>query len=84
MDKRIISQAMQCSDELVVTLDYVDSKGKSSSRVVSPIRYLSTDRFLALCLCRCEPRQFQIDRCSNLKLRPAANYIMPVAMSSAI
>ncbi len=83
MDKRILSRAMYNSDQLVVTLDYVDAKGQVSKRVVSPIRFLASDRFLALCLCRCEPRQFQIQRCSNIQLRPAAEFTMPVEMGAA-
>jgi hypothetical protein len=34
-------------------------------------------------LCRCEPRQFQMDRCSNLRLRPAVEFVMPVQISAA-
>lgn len=83
MNKRMISTAMQRADELVVALDYLDSKGQITRRVVSPIRFVSNDRFLALCLCRCEPRQFQIDRCSNLQLAPAENFTMPVAIAAA-
>lgn len=83
MNKRLISTAMQRSDDLVITLDYLDSKGQVTRRVVSPIRFMSADRFLALCLCRCEPRQFQIDRCSNLQLARAADFMMPVEMAAA-
>lgn len=83
MNKRLLSTAMHRSDELVITLDYLDSKGQVTRRVVSPIRFLSSGRFLALCLCRCEPRQFQLDRCSNLKLARAAEYVMPVEMQAA-
>ena len=39
------------------------------------------NRFLALCLCREEPRQFYLERCQNVRLEPAANVLMPVAMS---
>lgn len=80
MDKRTLTQAMRNSDALVVALDYVDSKGNTTSRIVSPIRFLAPNRFLALCLCRCEPRQFQMERCSNVQLRPAGQYVMPVAL----
>jgi predicted DNA-binding transcriptional regulator YafY len=83
MNKRLISAAMQQSDDLVVTLDYLDSKGQITRRVVSPIRFMASDRFLALCLCRGEPRQFQIDRCSNLRLARAADFIIPVEMVAA-
>ncbi len=79
-DQKFIAWAMQSPDDLVLQLEYVDSKGNKSLRIVSPIRFLSPGRFLALCLCRCEPRQFHVDRCSKLELKPAADYVMPVEM----
>ena len=47
----------------------------------SPIRFLGKDRFLALCLSREEPRQFYLDRCQNVRLARAADFLMPVAMA---
>lgn len=84
MEKQTLYRAMHDADRFVVTLDYVDAKGHVTSRVVSPIRFLGQDRFLALCLCRCEPRQFQLQRCSNISLRPAAHYTMPVNITEAL
>lgn len=75
-----VFKAMQDYDNLVVEFDYCDSKGEKSRRVVSPIRFLGGDRFLALCLSREEPRQFRMTRCQNLELKGAHNYLMPVAM----
>ena len=75
-----IRSAMQNSDELVIQMDYQDSKGGKTNRVVSPIRFLAPGRFLALCLCREEPRQFYLERCKNVRLRPACDVVMPVAM----
>lgn len=83
METKLISTAMQCPDDLVVTLDYVDSKGKRTRRVVSPIRFVGSGSFLGLCLCRCEPRRFQIERCSKLELGRAIDYVMPVELSAA-
>lgn len=83
MDHRLIQTAMRRCDELVLTLDYTDSKGEKTHRVVSPIRFVGGNRFLALCLGRCEPRQFQLDRCSNLLLRRAEEFVMPVPISAA-
>ncbi len=80
--RQILVRAMQQSDDLVVRMDYEDSKGKRTSRVVSPIRFLTKDRFLGLCLCRCEPRQFQLNRCQNLELKAAVDYVMPVPMAN--
>jgi predicted DNA-binding transcriptional regulator YafY len=83
MNRSLISKAMGLSDDLVITLEYTDSKGQRTRRVVSPIRFVSGDSFLALCLSRCEPRRFQLGRCSNIQLRRASDYVMPVAMSVA-
>jgi len=77
----MIYRAMHQSDDLVVTFDYTDAKGVATHRVVSPIRFLGGDRFLALCLSREEPRQFYVDRCQNMRLARAADFLMPVAMA---
>jgi predicted DNA-binding transcriptional regulator YafY len=74
----ILTKAMQAPDDLVVSLDYVDSQGVSTRRIVSPIRFLGGNRFLGLCLCREEPRQFYLNRCSNVRLCRAADLVMPV------
>jgi predicted DNA-binding transcriptional regulator YafY len=79
--RQLIYRAMHQSDDPVVTFDYCDSKGITTRRVVSPIRFLGKDRFLALCLSREEPRQFYIDRCQNVRLDLAANFLMPVALA---
>ena len=78
--RRIIRQAMNQPDTLAIQLDYTASDGTISRRVVSPIRFLAGDRFLALCLCREEPRQFHLNRCSNALLVRASEILMPVQM----
>ncbi len=78
MAKQLISAAMKCQDDLVLSLVYEDARGRKTRRIVSPIRYLSADRFLGFCLCRCEPRQFHLVRCSDFELKRAADYVMPV------
>ena len=78
--RHILQQAMQHPDDLVVQLDYTDSKGVESRRVVSPIRFFSQDRFLALCLCREEPRQFYLSRCRNVRIKQASEVLMPIPM----
>ncbi len=75
-----IQKSIQNYDDLVVTFRYVDSKGNWSQRVVSPIRWMGSGKFLGLCLSREEPRQFVMDRCQELELKPAWDYVMPVAM----
>jgi predicted DNA-binding transcriptional regulator YafY len=79
--RHLINRAMHQSDDLVVTFEYCDAKGATTHRVVSPIRFLGKDRFLALCLSREEPRQFCLDRCQNVRLARAADFLMPVAMA---
>ncbi|MCC9643111.1 transcriptional regulator [Rhodopirellula sp. JC740] len=78
--ERLLRTAMADSDRFVVQLDYMDSKGKRTRRTVSPIRFTATDRFLGLCLCREEPRQFHLSRCSNFQLLEADEVVMPVPM----
>ena len=79
--RQLISRAMHQVDDLVVEFDYCDAKGTVTHRVASPIRFLGQNRFLALCLCREEPRQFYLERCRNMRLEPAADFLMPVAMA---
>ena len=78
--RQLIYRAIRQSDDLVVTFDYCDAKGVTTRRVVSPIRFLGQDRFLALCLSREEPRQFYLARCQNVRLERAADFLMPVAL----
>lgn len=79
--RQLICRAMHQPDDLVVTFEYCDAKGVTTRRVVSPIRFLGGDRFLALCLSREEPRQFYVERCQNVRLAPAANFLMPVEIA---
>jgi predicted DNA-binding transcriptional regulator YafY len=78
--RQLIYRAMQQIDDLVVVFEYCDANGISTRRVVSPIRFLGSDRFLGLCLSREEPRQFHLSRCGNLRLDRATSYVMPVPM----
>ncbi len=80
---RILRRAMQDSDRYVIEMDYADAKGNRTHRVVSPIRFAGQDRFLALCLCAEACRQFRLDRCSDIQLKPARDYVMPVTFPDA-
>jgi len=75
-----IVRAMQDADNQVIELEYRDSKGAVNRRVVSPIRFVTPERFIALCLCREAPRVFYLKNCSNVSLKPAWQYVMPVEM----
>lgn len=79
--RKMLMRAMQQADDLVIRMEYLDAKGRKTTRIVSPIRFLSGDRFLGLCLCRCEPRQFHLSRCDNLQLKLAIDFVMPVPIS---
>lgn len=77
----VLTKAMHACDDFVVSMDYVDSKGIATRRIISPIRFLPGNRILGLCLCREEPRQFYLNRCQNVQLRRASEYVMPVPMN---
>ena len=78
--RRLIARVMQQTDDLVIVIEYEGKDGAVTRRVVSPIRFVGEDRFLALCLSREEPRQFYIGRCRSVRVDLAGNYIMPVEM----
>ena len=80
--RQMILYAAHRSDEFVVQFDYCDAKGQTTRRVVSPVRLVGSDRFLGLCLCREEPRQFYLNRCSEMRLLSASDVLMPMPMSA--
>lgn len=77
---QLLRTAMLDPDNWAIEMEYADSKGKRTRRTVSPIRFPATDRFLGLCLCREEPRQFSLNRCSNIRLVRSEELTMPVEM----
>ncbi|MEM1228356.1 MAG: hypothetical protein AAGJ40_21915 [Planctomycetota bacterium] len=79
-ERRILQAAMADPDAFVLELAYEDSTGQRTKRVVSPIRFVTRDRFLGLCLCRQQPRQFRLTGCSEFRLIPSAQVVMPIAM----
>ena len=79
---KLIERVMQQTDDLVLVLDYEGKDGSRTRRVVSPIRFVAENRFLALCLSREEPRQFHLDRCSNVRVGLSGNYVMPVEIQT--
>ena len=77
--RHIIKYAMDNPDNVVVKMTYTDRNGAVTKRVVSPIAFTKSDRrFRALCLCREEPRVFRLDRCTDVCLAQASDYVMPV------
>lgn len=77
-----LRHAMLDSETFVVELIYRDSAGARTRRVVSPIRFVGENRFLGLCLCREEPRQFYLTRCESVRLIPSAEVMMPMPMET--
>ncbi|MFT5302128.1 MAG: putative DNA-binding transcriptional regulator YafY [Mariniblastus sp.] len=77
-----IQKSIHAYDDFVIAFRYRDAKGNFTNRVVSPIKFLGADKFLGLCLSREEPRQFCMSRCEGLELKPAWDYVMPVAMTA--
>lgn len=69
--------ALRDPDRWVVRLRYVDSKGVTTVRVVSPIR-LEGDSVMVLCLAREECRRLIMARISNVELVAACDVLMPV------
>jgi predicted DNA-binding transcriptional regulator YafY len=82
-NRKLIQRAIVQSDDYVILFDYVDAKGNATRRVVSPIRFVGSDRFLALCLSREEPRSFTLAHCRNVRIDRACNYLMPVEISTS-
>lgn len=76
----MLRRAMIDSETYVIEMTYRDQKGNRTRRIVSPIRFVGRDRFLGLCLCREEPRQFYMDRCEDVRLIPSVEVIMPMPM----
>jgi hypothetical protein len=77
---QMLSRAMHNPDEWVIRLRYVGKDGLTTERVVSPIKMVGPTSLLALCLCREEPRRFELGRCSHIELVDANDVLMPVAI----
>lgn len=75
--ERALGRAMQDPDGWAVKLRYEDKTGRVTDRLVSPIRFVGDRAFLALCLCREEPRRFELARCKAFRLVRAEEVLMP-------
>jgi predicted DNA-binding transcriptional regulator YafY len=75
-----IRRAMNDPDGLVLLFDYRDKQGRATRRVVSPIRFITADRFLALCLSREAPRMFCLQQMRDVRLASAHEFLMPVPL----
>ncbi|MBU6388057.1 MAG: hypothetical protein KGS49_19095, partial [Planctomycetes bacterium] len=76
----ILHQAMVAPDDFAVRLRYRSQNGELTERVISPIKMADSRSLLALCLCRENPRRFELDRCSHIELVPAHEILMPMEL----
>ncbi len=77
-----LRRALHDSDNYVLRMTYCDRSGCVTERVVSPIRFVDSKTMLALCLCRENPRRFDLDRCSDFDLIEAHEVLMPVPIKT--
>lgn len=75
-----IGRAMRAPDEWALKIRYEDSSGEITDRFISPIRWDHSGGFLALCLCREEPRRFLLSGIHAWRLVKASELLMPVAI----
>jgi predicted DNA-binding transcriptional regulator YafY len=76
----ILRQAMYSPDDYAVRLRYRAKDGELTERVISPIKMEDSRSLLALCLCRENPRRFELERCSHIELIPAHEILMPMEL----
>ena len=75
----ILTKAMAAPETFAIRMVYVDGKGNKTRRVVSPTQLdQGTGKFVALCLCRQEPRSFKLDNVEGMELIPASEVFAPV------
>lgn len=77
-EKVLVHRAMQNPDQLVIQMRYVDKQGVVTERIVSPIRWINQQSFLALCLCKEMPRRFDTTHCTSVRIVAAEDVLMPV------
>ena len=70
-------QAMD-HDRYAAQIQYTDTKGRSTVRTVSPIRYSTPETLLAICLGREEPRAFKVQNITRAKLVDANDILAPI------
>ena len=75
----ILTKAIAAPETFAIRMVYVDGKGNKTRRVVSPTQLdQGTGKFVALCLCRQEPRSFKLDNVEGMELIPASEVFAPV------
>ncbi len=80
--KEKLIQSMSEPDEFVISMVYEAKDGSRTKRTVSPIKMFNSHSFVALCLCRQEPRIFQISGCSEVELVGSSDVLMPIEIQN--
>ncbi len=76
--KRAVSFVMQASDDFALRITYRAKDGSLTRRYVSPVRFQGQDQFMALCLCREQPRCFRFDKVEDAVMVHSSDILMPV------
>lgn len=76
--RALVNKSLENSDRYALRMVYRDSEGRLTARVVSPIAEVDSQSFMALCLCRQEPRRFLYSNCQLGRLVPAHVVFAPV------
>lgn len=81
----ILTKAMAAPESFAIRMVYVDGKGKRTRRVVSPTAIeQDKGKFIALCLCRQEPRSFKLDNVESMEILPASEVFAPVEIEELL
>jgi len=75
-----IELAMREPDNLVLKITYLDSRGSATERIVSPIRYLTTERLQVYCLGREAVRTLKLVGIMGVQFVPSSSVLAPEAI----
>ena len=76
--QQVIWRCMKAPDHYVMEIDYADSAGQCTRRIISPTRFGAHKKtMMALCLGREEVRHFQLGRIRAFRLVLASDVLMP-------
>ena len=80
----MIERSMQDPDGTVLSVRYTDAKGDQTTRIVSPIRWVTETTFQALCLGRENVRCFKIANIEYPRLIDASDVLMPARIREVV
>ena len=74
---------MKNPDNFVMQIIYESSKGETTKRVISPVKYgPNKETIFALCLAREEVRQFRLDGIRFVRVINANKVLMPIQIEN--